>query len=149
MTFTRSGENVLKNELDMTFNYVPILFGEVKEGIGEKPSDVVEKLLSVALPTDKRLADIIIRQGGKESRFNEKIAQDGVVCQTLTSHGFYRGADKCKLSAMDYYRVSTFPEDYDACGASIPYITCMSVPPIMIKRIVTRLIESGLFERRE
>lgn len=136
----------LQHELDMTFNYVPILFGEVKEGVGEKPSAIVEKLLSIALPTDKRLADIIIRQGGKESRFNEKIAQDGMVCQTLTSHGFYRGADKCKLSTMDYYHVSTFPEDYNDCGASVPYITCMSVPPIMIKRIVNKLLEQGVFD---
>jgi DNA (cytosine-5)-methyltransferase 1 len=137
----------LQNELDMNFNYVPILFGEVKEGVGEKPSAIVEKLLSIATPTDKRLADIIIRQGGKESRFNEKIAQDGMVCQTLTSHGFYRGADKRKLSTMDYYHVSTFPEDYDFCGQNVAYICGMSVPPIMIKRIVTRLIESGVFEK--
>jgi hypothetical protein len=48
--------------------------------------------------------------------------------------------------AEDYINVSTFPSDYDYEGASICYITCMSVPPIMIKRIVTRLIESGVFQ---
>jgi DNA (cytosine-5)-methyltransferase 1 len=50
------------------------------------------------------------------------------------------------LSDMDYINISTFPSDYDYENANISYITCMSVPPIMIKRIVERLIESGVFK---
>ena len=133
--------------LDMSFNYEPILFGEVKEGTGAEPSAKVKQLLDLAIPSDKRLADIIIRQGGKESRFNEKIVFDDAVSQTLTSHGFYRGTDRCKFSNEDYINVSTFPSDYDYEGSNICYITCMSVPPIMIKRIVIRLIESGVFNK--
>lgn len=136
--------------LDMSFNYEPILFGMVKQGEGDQPSPVVKDLLSIAIPIhDDALSDILERTENRHSRFNEKIAWDKKVCPTLTSHGFYRGDDKCKLSMMDYYHISSFPEDYDNCGASIPYITCMSVPPIMIKRIVTRLIESGVFERSD
>ena len=135
------------DNLDMSFNYEPIRFGDVKEGVGSAPSEKVKKLLNSSIPSDKRLADIIIRQGGKESRFNEKIVFDDAVSQTLTSHGFYRGTDKCKFSSEDYINVSTFPSDYDYEGANICYITCMSVPPIMIKRIVTRLIESGVFNQ--
>ncbi len=134
--------------LDMSFNYEPVLFGEVKEGKGRKVSDKVKELLDLAIPSvDDRLADIIIRNGGKESRFNEKIVWDDKISLTLTSHGFYRGNDKCKLSEKDYIHISTFPDDYNYENTNIVYITCMSVPPIMIKRIVTRLIDSGIFER--
>ena len=133
--------------LDMSFNYAPVLFGEVKEGVGGNVSSKVNELLNMAIPNvDNRLADIIIRTEGREKRFNEKIIWDDKICLTLTSHGFYRGNDKCKLSDKDYINVSTFPGDYNYEGANIAYITCMSVPPIMIKRIVTRLIESGIFE---
>lgn len=110
--------------MDMSFNYEPIVFGTVKEGVGAEPSE-------------------------KESRFNEKIVYDGEISQTLTSHGFYRGTDKCKFSNEDYINVSTFPSDYDYKGSNICYITCMSVPPVMIKRIVTRLIENGLFDYKK
>lgn len=43
----------------------------------------------------------------------------------------------------------TFPQDYDFGSDSYSaygYICGMSVPPLMIKRIVTRLIEAGVFE---
>ena len=134
------------DNIDMNFNYEAIPFGVVKESDGAEPSEKVKHLLSLSIPTDKSLADIIIRQGGKESRFNEKIVYDGEISQTLTSHGIYRGTDKCKFSSEDYINVSTFPSDYKYKDSNICYITCMSVPPIMIKRIVTRLIESGIFK---
>lgn len=43
----------------------------------------------------------------------------------------------------------TFPYDYDFCPNNITkvgYVCGMSVPPIMIKRIVTRLIEKGVLK---
>jgi hypothetical protein len=40
----------------------------------------------------------------------------------------------------------TMANDYPFGKESVEYICGMSVPPIMIKRIVTRLIESGLFD---
>ena len=43
----------------------------------------------------------------------------------------------------------TFPQDYDFRSdtiSGIGYICGMSVPPVMIKRIVTRLIEQGVFD---
>ena len=135
---------MLTNELDMCFNYEPVCFGEVKEGDGEIPP--CYELLCQAQHGDSRLADIIIRQGGKESRFNEKIVWDDMVALTIHSHGFYRGNDKTKLTDEDYRNCSTFPRDFDWNGEKISYICGMSVPPIMIKRVVTRLIESGVFK---
>ena len=132
---------------EMLFNYKPILFGEVKEGMGGETSEIVKELLNIAIPNkDDAISDILDRTQSRHSRFNEKIAWDNKICPTLTSHGFYRGNDKCKLSDMDYINVSTFPSDYNYQNNNIAYTTCMSVPPIMIKRIMQRLIEKGLFD---
>ena len=136
----------LNHELDMSFNYEPITFGEVKGGEGGRVSDVVCNLLNKATEEDLCLADIIERESGKWSRFNEKIVWDKNICCTVHAHGMYRGNDKCKFSIDDYRNTQTFPQDYMfESVAQAAYICGMSVPPIMIKRIVTRLIESGIF----
>jgi hypothetical protein len=52
------------------------------------------------------------------------------------------------MNQMDIIHAQTFPEDYDFMSDSctgVCYVCWMSVPPVMIKRIVTRLIESGVF----
>ena len=129
--------------LDMSFNYEPILFKEVKEGIGERAA--CYELLCKAKPGDKRLSDILIREEGRNSRFNEMIVFDDTIAPTIHNHGFYRGNDKTKFTDEDYRNCGTFPQDYDWNGQKASYIVGMSVPPIMMKRVVTRLIESGIF----
>lgn len=136
----------LQNELDMTFNYEPIYFGTIKAGEGEKLSDKCEELLSMATEADLCLADIIQRTEGRWSRFNEKIVWDKDICCTVQAHGMYRGDDRCKLSIEDYRNAQTFPQDYDFCGQSAAYICGMSVPPLMIKRVVNKLLEQGVFD---
>ena len=75
------------------------------------------------------------------------IVWDDKISPTIMTKGFYRGNDKCKFSLEDYRNAQTFPKDYIFDSTSqAAYICGMSVPPIMIKRIVTRLIESGIFE---
>jgi DNA (cytosine-5)-methyltransferase 1 len=85
----------------------------------------------------------------KEKCFSSKIAWEDNVLQTLTAKLDYsRGLEKEKISEMDIIHAQTFPIDYDFGNytyTNISYICGMSVPPIMIKRVVTRLIESGVF----
>ena len=69
--------------------------------------------------------------------------------ETLHHHGHYRANDVSKFTRKDFIHAQTFPEDYDEGKQNINYICGMSVPPIMIKRIVTRLIESGVFKYKE
>lgn len=93
---------------------------------------------------------MVIRHGLPEKLFTHKIYQDHNVAQTLASGGdYYRGCDKTKISAQDCVAIQTFPQDYDFMTQSVnfvQYICGMSVPPVMIKRIVTRLIEAGVFD---
>jgi len=145
-------------KIDMYFNYEPITYGEIKSNPGKEFSAKGKQgkfynLLTQALPTDKSLCDIIVRQGDKATAFQQVIISDNDVCPTIrASRAFdgYRYPEFTKATAYDVINAQTFPQDYwfgKQFGKSIvSYICGMSVPPIMIKRVVERLIKSGIFK---
>lgn len=138
--------------LDMSFNYEPITYGEIKSGKGAeiRKDTQVYRMLCQATPDDYRISDVFVRLGMKEKCFGVKIAWDKNVLQTLTAKLDYnRGLEKERITEEDIIHAQTFPENYDFINrtwANVAYICGMSVPPIMIKRIVLRLIESGVFK---
>ena len=138
--------------LDMSFNYEPIPYGEIKQGKGKtiKRNTQVYETLCIATPNDLRVSDVFVRLGLKEKCFGAKIAWEHNVLQTITAKlDYFRGNEKERISHEDIIHAQTFPEDYNFLSDSwhdVAYICGMSVPPIMIKRIVTRLIESGIFK---
>ena len=142
-------------DLDMSFNYEPITYGEIKSGKGAaiKKHTQLYKMLCLATPQDYRISDVFVRLGMKEKCFGAKIAWGNKVLQTLTANLDYsRGYEKERITEEDIIHSQTFPKDYDFINrawANVAYICGMSVPPIMIKRIVTRLIESGVFKYKE
>ena len=137
-------------DLDMSFNYEPVTYGEIKSGQGSPINENTEtyRILQIAKPGDLRMSDVYIRIGEKERAFACKIAWEENVLQTFIGNMEYvRGTDKQWLSIEDIIHGQTFPEDYDFVNGSyrnVGYICGMSVPPVMIKRIVQRLIESGV-----
>ena len=138
-------------DLDMSFNYKPITYGEIKEGKGIPLSEDSQayQMLCKATTEDLNLGDIFVRLGEKERCFGTKIAWEHRVLQTIPANlNCYRGFEKERISKEDIIHAQTFPEDYNFIPDTwnnVAYICGMSVPPIMIKRIVTRLIESGVF----
>lgn len=143
--------------LDMSFNYEPVTYGEIKSNKGREFSDRAKsgklyKLLLEASPEDKSICDVLVRKGEKPSAFQQIIIHDDDVCPTIrASHGFdaYRYPEMTKATTQDVICAQTFPQDYDFIdfgNTSVAYICGMSVPPVMIKRIVTRLIEQGVFD---
>ena len=132
--------------INMYFNYKEVLFKEIKQGIGDKVSESVFNLISNATEKDICLADVNKRLYNKGSRFNEMIVWDNQISPTIHNHGFYRGNDIQKFTIEDYRNASTFPQDYNFMNQVASYICGMSVPPVMMKRVVNRLIESGLFD---
>lgn len=139
------------DDLDMSFNYEPVLFGEAKEGVGYNIKGRLHHLLSLSLPHEKDMGEVTLRVEGKRSCFNQKIIHDDeVMCTIPAGHNcLWRFTEKTQISKQDIINCSTFPRDYDFIQntfANVNYICGMSVPPIMIKRIVTRLIESGIFD---
>ena len=110
----------------------------------------IYKWLCLANETDKRIGDTLKRLGEREKFFNERICWDHNIVQTITAAGgVYRGNEKTKISIADVISAQTFPRDYnfmDSNFNNIRYICGMSVPPIMIKRIVERIIATNVFQ---
>ena len=148
MIFIGGGEMALNHELDMGFNYEPILFGEVKEGVGKAPSEKALKLLNEAKEDELLLSEAYMRLYKKRSWFTHVLCRDNYVMPTIVAgHGcMWRFNEKTHCSNEDYINGGTFPQDYDFCEQDVSYIVGMSVPPVMTKRVVTRLIESGVFD---
>ena len=141
--------------LDMTFNYAPILYRHIKEGEGEELNHNTEiyRWLCKATPKDKRIGDTVSRCGEKEKLFNHRICWPHRVMQTIASAGeILRGEEKTRVSVDDIIHAQTFPEDYEMPVKdykNMVYLCGMSVPPIMMKRVVTRLIEQGVFDYKK
>lgn len=142
---------MLQNELDMSFNYLPIFFCEVKSESGVViKGDTYHELFNYSIYGDDSLAEANIRRKNKRSFFNNKWIYDEKIAPTLTAKRVNIRADKkVWMSNNDIISCSTFPTDYDfitPTNSFVHYVCGMSVPPLMIKRIVTRLIESGVFD---
>ena len=129
----------------------------VKEENAKLPLEQAEKCQNCyfiwenpAQKGDKSLSDIRVRNGLSGGQFNCMICWEKDVLPTLAAKlEYYDPIEKTKLSKETIRNAQTFPQDYDfgsELAGNVCYICGMSVPPIMIKRLVTRLIESGLFD---
>lgn len=138
------------DKVDMYFNYEPVLFKEIKQGEGRVPSEKAYKLLCEAKETETLLSDAYKRLYGKRSWFTHCLCRDNYVMPTIVAgHDcMWRFTEKEGCSKEDFINGGTFPQDYNFLNEKPEYIIGMSVPPIMIKRLMTRLIESGLFDYR-
>lgn len=68
---------------------------------------------------------------------------------TVTANGGkYHPLEPRNMSAAEYLRLQTFPDDYKTCGMSAAYLCGMSVPPFMMQRIADQ-IERQLFSQQE
>lgn len=145
------------DKIDLFFDYELIKFIEYKS----KPLNTIDnksisyKKLKYALDNNikcKKMNEISKRFNNKDSGFTDYILYDNMVMPTIKANGhIYRIEDLCEITEQDIIHSQTFPEDYNFINNSrnnIQYICGMSVPPIMIKRLMTRLIESGLFDYR-
>lgn len=140
------------DKIDMVFNYTPVPYKAIKQGQGHVIGKGTKYYLyaSQAHPADKSLADTRVRLGEKGSAFQTYYIRDDDIMPTLRSK-----PDVIDLSDISYIswetirNSQTFPQDYNFMPnkeGQVGYICGMSVPPVMIKRIVQRLIESGLFD---
>ena len=136
------------NNLDMNFNYALVTYADIKNGIG-KPINKdtnMYKYLSQAEHTDLRLSDIYSRLGMKERCFGTKIAWEENVLQTITARlDYIDGVELCRISDNTIISSQTFPQDYNFSDNSVSYVCGMSVPPIMTKRIVERMLKAEMF----
>lgn len=148
----RSDLEIDPSWFDMSFNYEPVIYGEIRSGQGREISknSNAYKIIKQATPEEKRVLDVYARLGEKERCFGHKIAWNQNVLQTITAKLDYTCGDTLRsITNMDVIHAQTFPEDYffgDDSFTNVTYMCGMSVPPVMMKRVVTRLIEQGVFD---
>ena len=101
---------------------------------------------------ERDLAAVYKRIGERERCFTTRIVWEDDIPPTLTARtDQYRGEEKTRVSIEDLIHIQTFPEDFDFIRNTYYralYVCAMSVPPVMIKRIVSRMIEAGVFEKK-
>lgn len=148
---SREDINVNPSQIDMCFNYEPVTYGLIQSGVGEQINKNTGEFRSLSLATheDKCLADVKIRLGEKPSRFSAMICWPENVVPTIPAKLFhYNGEQKMRISREDVIHAQTFPEDFEFMeknNRDVEYVCGMSVPPVMMKRVVQRLIEQGVF----
>lgn len=136
--------------LDMSFNYEPVLFGQITNGLSDKRTGKGHDLAAQSLKTERTLGETHQRIYGTLGWFDHRVfGNDDIVPTILTNHRslWLRNGDG--ISKGDMVSASTFPQDYDFCNdkySTVEFVCGMSVPPVMMKRIVTRLIEQGVFD---
>lgn len=140
--------------IDLSFNYIPITYGEIKSGIGRGLTENMMRVLEEVRFGEMKMSFAWNRlfNAGNEPKamyFNNIILYEHLVLPTITTnHGnMFDYKDKTLLSDESVINACTFPQDFDFCGVSVGYVCGMSVPPLVIKRIVDRLIESGIFKK--
>lgn len=137
------------DRLDMSFNYEPITYGEVKTN-HEKIANGKMSVAIKQIRKNEKISDVMYRLYGNVSGLTHRIAYENEVYPTQTAgHGDIWTESGNHPSDEDVLHCQTFPEDYKLGNEKSEYICGMSVPPVMIKRIVTRLIESGIFKEKE
>ena len=133
-------------EIDMSFNYAPITYGEIKSNNEKLAYGKMSSAIKCAKDGES-VEDVMVRIYGVHSGITHRIAKTQFVYPTQTAgHGDIWTVSGNHPSDIDVLHAQTFPEDYFLGKEKSEYICGMSVPPIMIKRIVTRLIEQGVFD---
>lgn len=137
-------------KLDMSFNYEKIPYGVIKDGNTQKFGGKYYEIAQQANKQDKCIADTRLRLGEKGSSFQACYLRDDKVMMTVrTTLDIIDLKELGYVSWQSVRNAQTFPQDYDFCSnkaSRVAYICGMSVPPIMIKRIVTRIIEQGVLK---
>ena len=134
------------DKVDMTFNYEPILYGTYKTKEEKIAKGKMHDAIIQAKPNES-VDEVMFRVYGNHSGITHRIVREDEVYPTQTAgHGDIWTVSGNHPSDMDVLHSQTFPEDYDFGREKSEYICGMSVPPVMIKRLMDKLIESGLFD---
>lgn len=80
----RNDLNIDPRELDMTFNYEPVTYGMIKDGIMKPFGEDTEyrRLTLAALPHEKSIADVNLRLHNKNSGFQSYFIDDNSIIPT-------------------------------------------------------------------
>jgi DNA (cytosine-5)-methyltransferase 1 len=133
--------------ITMDFNEEPIPISEFTDYQGrEITSPILRKLWDNRQYGDKDQSEANLRLFGKASNFGQSYVYQHEVCWTLTAKEMsimHFDQPRC-LSEHEVDCVSSFPQDYDYMNESPHYIAGMSVPPVMMAQVASRVYDQWL-----
>lgn len=133
--------------LNMNFNEAVIPFKDVADGMGDVvDSSKMRKFWDLRLDGDLDLSYVNEREFGKSGMFNHQLVYPDKVSPTLAARKdcLIRFDIPKYLSATEVCCISSFPQDYNF-GGQIPHYVCgMSVPPVMMAQVASRIYEQWL-----
>ena len=133
--------------LDLVFKEAEIPFNAVADGLGDSvDSPKMRQFWEMRKVGDKDLAGANERCYSKRRMFNNQYVYLDKVCPTLA------GRKDCLIrfdipkytSKSEVCCISSFPQDYNFGGQSPHYVCGMSVPPIMMAQVASRIYEQWL-----
>ena len=137
----------LTPKLDLSFKEEVIPFKAVADGLGDGvDSPKMRQCWDLRKEGDSSIRDTGLREFGKNTMFNIKYVYPDKICPTLAARKdcLIRFDIPKYLSATEAMCVSTFPQDYDFASQN-PFFVCgMSVPPVMMAQVASRIYEQWL-----
>lgn len=135
--------------IDLNFYYEPIRYGDFKTNHEKIAKGKMSEAIKQILPNEA-VNECMMRIYGVNSGITHRVVRENDIYPTQTAgHGDIWTIKGNHPSDEDVLHAQTFPEDYDLGIEKSEYICGMSVPPLMIKRLVTRLIDRGIFNKGE
>ena len=131
--------------LNMNFNEAVIPFKDVADGMGVD-SPKMRKCWELRMDGDLDLSNANEREFGKSGMFNNQYVYPDKVSPTLAARKdcLIRFDIPKYLSTSEVCCISSFPQDYEF-GGQIPHYVCgMSVPPVMMAQVASRIYEQWL-----
>ena len=127
--------------IDMEFNESEIYYGEYADYKGKPIGVKMRKLFEQRVAGDIVLAEAYKKQTGKRGFFNQQYLYENKVSYTLTTHAdsIIPFKQPIYLSRSEVCNISTFPQDYHFLNQSPHYICGMSVPPVMMAHVASRI----------
>lgn len=112
----------------------------------EVSSPIIRKLWENRMYGDTAQDEANLRLFGKPSNFGQSYVYPDKVCPTLTGKesSLIHFDKPLYLSKHEVDCISTFPQDYDFMDQSPHYICGMSVPPVMMAQVASRVYEQWL-----
>ena len=133
--------------LNMKFNEAVIPFKDVADGMGDGvDSPKMRQFWELRMDGDLDLSNVNERKFGKSGMFNHQLVYPDKVCPTLAARKvcLIRFDIPKYLSATEVCCISSFPQDYNFSGQSPHYVCGMSVPPVMMAQVASRIYDYWL-----
>jgi DNA (cytosine-5)-methyltransferase 1 len=136
--------------LDLEFNCEKVTFGDIREdpyGPYQRQARL-EEVSPWVLPTDRTFELAMARKENKVGMFSHTIAVDDKPILTLTTRQRPSASGSLRpLTNEEVMLASSFPLDYNFSGRNPLYYCGMSVPPIMVANIASRVYDAFLHPR--